>query len=642
MAVLSFLGQEVGDRDLIIGDRVRMAHFPQGLAQIDQRCNAGERRVLHQLNRCLGEEFMVWFDIPVGPKARQPDFVVLSPRHGLIVLEVKDWRSKIIKSATRDRVELMTDRGASSAANPIRQARDYMMEVVGLMQNDSELIRRDGDFKGRLIFPYGWGAVFSGIQRKHVSDDFWKIFPESQVMLVDDLDESVGSDLFLAKLLGMFTSRFACALTLAQRDRVRWHLFPEIRLHGMQLSIFNTESQEKESGKEIEELPGSLQVMDLKQEQVARSIGEGHRLIHGVAGSGKTMILLFRAQHLAAAASLERPVLILCFNRALANYIGAVMKNRGVDDRVQVKTFHAWCDDMVSRYRLSKPVGEDDYFDRLVEVVERAVKEGAVPLGQYAAVLVDEAHDFQESWLAMLPKLVDPTSNSLLVLYDDAQSIYQKRRKQFSFAGVGIKAVGRTSILRFNYRNTSEVLGLAAKCAASMLSHKGDEKSDVVAVNPFSSGRHGPEPDLIVTGGIKQEFEAVINKIVDQIGRGVPLSDIAVLFRIKRLMGDFADRLEQRDIRVQSMGSKSFKNFDWSVQCVRLVTLHSAKGLEFPYVYIVGLNRMPFRDEPLDEEVRLLYVGMTRATHSLVLSAHGSSTVVELVRDALEDRRKLG
>jgi hypothetical protein len=69
-----------------------MALFPQGLTHIDQRCNAGERRVLHQLKRCLEDDYIVWHDIAIGPKARQPDFVILSPRWGVLLLEVKDWR----------------------------------------------------------------------------------------------------------------------------------------------------------------------------------------------------------------------------------------------------------------------------------------------------------------------------------------------------------------------------------------------------------------------------------------------------------------------------------------------------------------------------------------------------------------------
>ena len=40
--------------------------------------------------------------------------------------------------------------------------------------------------------------------------------------------------------------------------------------------------------------------------------------------------------------------------------------------------------------------------------------------------------------------------------------------------------------------------------------------------------------------------------------------------------------------------------------------------------------------EPLEEELRLLYVGMTRATQQLVLSAAGNSPVVDRVKNSLE------
>jgi len=60
--------------------------------------------------------------------------------------------------------------------------------------------------------------------------------------------------------------------------------------------------------------------MDLQQEQLARSLGVGHRAIHGVAGSGKTMILGYRAEYLAKAAAgadADKPVLVLCYNQPL-------------------------------------------------------------------------------------------------------------------------------------------------------------------------------------------------------------------------------------------------------------------------------------------------------------------------------------
>jgi DNA helicase-2/ATP-dependent DNA helicase PcrA len=93
--------------------------------------------------------------------------------------------------------------------------------------------------------------------------------------------------------------------------------------------------------------------------------------------------------------------------------------------------------------------------------------------------------------------------------------------------------------------------------------------------------------------------------------------------------------------------------------CVQLMTLHSAKGLEFPVVFLAGLEDGLFPsqkslDEPgrLEEERRLAYVGITRARQTLVLSyaesrrIHGSETynrpsrfLHELPRDLLHEVR---
>ena len=74
-----------------------------------------------------------------------------------------------------------------------------------------------------------------------------------------------------------------------------------------------------------------------------------------------------------------------------------------------------------------------------------------------------------------------------------------------------------------------------------------------------------------------------------------------------------------------SLESGEGQGNEWD-ECIQLMTLHSSKGLEFPIVFLVGLeenlfpSRMSIEEDNLEEERRLCYVGITRARKKLYIS----------------------
>jgi superfamily I DNA/RNA helicase len=260
-----------------------------------------------------------------------------------------------------------------------------------------------------------------------------------------------------------------------------------------------------------------------------------------------------------------------------------------------------------------------------------------VPKGQYTALLIDEAHDLADEWLAAAAQMVDPATKSLLILYDDAQSIYQHKRRKMNFARLGIEAQGRTEILKINYRNTTEVLALALECAEGVLGgQRGADEMPVIL--PQSAGRSGPLPVFVRFDSGKQEAEKIARDVAELIAQGRSPGDVAVLARYRRSLDLVRSALQAAGIPCCASRREPKDCEDGPV--VTLTTLHSSKGLEFPIVFVVALDQMDPAESQRLEELRLLYVGMTRATHRLHLTSVGNSGLATHVERALDRVRQ--
>jgi hypothetical protein len=597
-----------------------MAILIPSLGTCVSRMTAGERRFAERIERKLDDDYLAWFDVPVGPKHAHPDFVILHPRRGLLILEVKDWRLDTIRSASKQSWEILSGGQPKMVINPLEQARHYAHQVVDALSRDRQLVEHEGRVKGSLSFPWGYGVVLSHISRRQFeAAGLGEAIDGHRVVCFDEMTDLVEPEAFQQRLWVMFTVAMRGCLSLPQIDRIRWTLFPEVRVNP-QPGLFADE--------EAADVPDIIRVMDLQQEQLARSLGEGHRVIHGVAGSGKTMILGYRAEQLAKTAVTGKPILVLCYNEPLAVKLAAVIASKGLSDKVQVRNFHRWCRQQLVAFGQPIPAQGPGMFDEMVANVIRGVGRRLIPSGQYAAVLIDEGHDFQPEWLKLVTQMVDPDTNCLLLLYDDAQSIYERKHsRQFSFKSVGIQAQGRTTILKINYRNTRQVLQTASLIAGDLLRPEDRDDDGVPMLQPISCGRDGHEPLVIRLPTLRDEATKVAELLAAEHMQGTPWSDMAVLCRRHTIMDECATALRQRNMPHQVR--RHAGDFDPAADTIKVMTMHVSKGLEFPVVALPGIGSMPEAGEDETEEARLFYVAATRATRSLVITMSGAGAFSE-------------
>ncbi|MEY2679394.1 MAG: hypothetical protein RLZZ160_472 [Actinomycetota bacterium] len=306
---------------------------------------------------------------------------------------------------------------------------------------------------------------------------------------------------------------------------------------------------------------------------------------------------------------------------------------------------------------------------------------------QYRYFTVDEYQDVSPLQQRLLDLWLGKRDD-ICVVGDPAQTIY-------SFAGAtpafllnftskypGAEVIRLTS----GYRSTPEIINTANTILRSAsLGHELDAVND-----------HGEKPKAQGFISEKEEAEALVNFIKDDLVNKIHSYDIAILARTNAQLETFESALNAAGIENQIRNAERFFNRtevreilkairsasvlsegDWladlrdamkpfgeseyvrafmqlarelenegltslraflreledraeqnnppTLPGVALATLHAAKGLEWKKVYLAGVSSeiLPWGSQPVDEERRLFYVGVTRAQESLVISYYG-------------------
>jgi mRNA-degrading endonuclease RelE of RelBE toxin-antitoxin system len=238
---------------------------------------------------------------------------------------------------------------------------------------------------------------------------------------------------------------------------------------------------------------------------------------------------------------------------------------------------------------------------------------------RYDYVVVDEAQDLSPVSLALMAE-VCKSAEGLFFAADTKQSLYS-RNYSWSSAHPRLQFRGRTALLSRNYRSTREIDHAAFSVLVA------EEDDELVASN---SVHEGPRPVLGQDIPCEKQAEW-ISRFIRQMARHLHLkpSVAAVL-----VPGAAAGETIASELQAQGLEAHFFpgRELDLKADVVRVLTLHAAKGLEFPIVVVAGLETgswpVPEDFDELDlyaerarHERRLLYVGLTRAMRGLLLLA---------------------
>ena len=242
--------------------------------------------------------------------------------------------------------------------------------------------------------------------------------------------------------------------------------------------------------------------------------------------------------------------------------------------------------------------------------------EGGAWSTRYDFVLVDEAQDCSSATLSLLAEL-GRTAEGIFMAADTRQSIHT-RGESLRALHPRLNFVGRTRHLKHNYRSTGEI----EQAAFSVLRPEDD------AGAPSECVHTGPMPVLVRCEAGKPEASWAA-RFIREMARHLKLKlgACGVLVPDARLGEAVAEELTARGVAATYYKGR---DVDLSAPEVKVVTLHSAKGLEFPMVVVCGLaaGTFPTPDEyGSDEEYaerlsdyrRLLFVAMTRAMRGLMV-----------------------
>ena len=608
---------------------------------------------------------------------RPPDIVIVCPVRGVTVIEVKGVAlDDIGEIAPGGQFVIQYSSGARSR-NPFAQVRNAMFDIKDAAQRIHHRPFRM-EFQYIVALPRikraewmaRWGENALCPKQLIFGDDLNKLVPALTRKAHKRL-EGAGVISWPAEELKAVHAAFGDSSVLFPE--------PEERVP--------RRTRETTLGEMFDESAEAYKTLSDEQQTLsAQYWGKGPRVIRGVAGSGKTIVLANnlarRVQRLCGEQTLfpgedfKPRILVVCFNRTLVPFI-----QKKVTTAYRQRTGSSPPDGIVDVFHLNslmyhlsekgfwryqkvfeKGVSEEDRTQRYLSDLAYVKENDSAVFDAYAydAIYCDEGQDFHESEFHLLSQLLkrEQQEPSLFVFYDDAQNIHGKKRPNWQSLGLTVLG-GRSHIMLECFRNTRQIVEAAFNTLygtfaadkanvptkafgdVSTLADKGllENVDDYWKVN-FAK-RVGLSAKATLVESEAAENSLVLERLQWLITQqDVRVEDILILSYTKKRIENLARFLGQSDSEWLPDLHVAFKEKDEIIgqrKRLTLSTVASAKGYDAYCVLMIAGNEF----KPNVDGRASFYVGCTRAIEYLEVTGYKPTSLFREFQQAVESRAEL-
>ncbi len=540
----------------------------------------GEEKLAKFLDDTLPADWMIFIQPYLN--GSRPDVVIFNPQVGIMIYEVKDG-------------DLHSFQWNFSKKSPVKQVEYYKRKII------DQLVPRIGeaiDEKSSIF-----GLIRTGVYfHKIPGEDARNFFNTGGFPVISGYD-----DLFDSNLKNVVPDSDSKGKYMRKEwiKEILFWLKPPI--HSIeQTQDFNLSPEQRKHAE-----PQS-----------------GHFRLKGATGSGKTLIIAYRAAKLA---SQGFNVLVLTYNITLWHYIRDMIARTPFEfdwEKIVFNHFHGFCNDVLNKWDV--PLPNEEYFEKITSTLESAlqtkVSQGEnLDIQKFDAILIDEGQDFEWEWYKCLSKFLT-NRNELFLVCDKKQNLYDKDLSWIDGEMRNVQFRGPWRKLKTIYRLPKKI-GDAADRFSKMFEL--DQSVEVEDYIQLKLSERPLKPHIVwknIPSGywldhIKDAYEQ-IKSVQSEAGEGHP-SDIVILLPTNQMGIKVVRFFEKLKVEVnhvfendnESKYHRHKKAFWLGDGRLKMSTIHSFKGWEALHIILL----IPSSWTGVENLDVFAYTAMTRTRENLIV-----------------------